>query len=89
MFAAVTGVPKHKVNYYLKLNPFVVKMLIIHRVFNTSAARRDLKYEPLIEFDEGWRQTKDWFKTHWLPKHLLALGTQKQKQRLSSKKKAE
>lgn len=32
MYAAVTGTPKHVVNYYLKLNPFAVKMLVINRL---------------------------------------------------------
>jgi nucleoside-diphosphate-sugar epimerase len=31
VYAAVTGTPKHIVNYYLKLNPFAVKMLVINR----------------------------------------------------------
>ena len=31
IFAACSGVPQHKVNYYLKLNPFAVQMLVIHR----------------------------------------------------------
>jgi nucleoside-diphosphate-sugar epimerase len=31
LYAAVTGTPKHVVNYYLKLNPFAVKMLVIDR----------------------------------------------------------
>jgi nucleoside-diphosphate-sugar epimerase len=30
-FAMLTGTPKHVVNYHLKLNPFAVKMLVIHR----------------------------------------------------------
>jgi nucleoside-diphosphate-sugar epimerase len=30
-YAAVTGTPKHVVNFRLKLNPFAVKMLVIHR----------------------------------------------------------
>ena len=31
LFALLTGTPKHVVNYHLKLNPFAVKMLVIHR----------------------------------------------------------
>jgi nucleoside-diphosphate-sugar epimerase len=31
LFATLTGTPKHVVNFRLKLNPFAVKMLIIHR----------------------------------------------------------
>ncbi len=31
LFAFLTGTPKHVVNYKVKLNPFAVKMLVIHR----------------------------------------------------------
>jgi hypothetical protein len=31
IYAAMTGTPKHIVNYHLKLNPFAVKMLVIDR----------------------------------------------------------
>jgi nucleoside-diphosphate-sugar epimerase len=54
---------------HFKLKPFTVKMLVIHRYFDISNAKRDLKYEPLISFDEGWEQTIEWFKTNWLPKY--------------------
>lgn len=70
IYSSLTGTPKHVVNYRLKLNPFAVKMLIIHRYFNISAAERDLHYKPLIAFDEGWAQTIEWFKNNWLPKYL-------------------
>ena len=68
IFAFCTCTPSHVVNYYMKLNPFAVKMLVIDRSFNISAAMRDLRYEPLISFEDGWRQTIDWFKINWLPK---------------------
>lgn len=67
VYAALTGTPKHVVNYHLKLNPFAVKMLIIHRYFNISAAQHDLQYAPVISFEKGWEETKVWFKEHWLP----------------------
>ena len=54
----------------MKLNPFAVKMLMINRYFDISAAKKDLKYEPLIEFEQGWASTIDWFKINWLPKYL-------------------
>ena len=38
LFAWVTGTPKHVVNYRLKLNPFAVKMLVIHRYIDYSFA---------------------------------------------------
>ncbi|CAM9262091.1 unnamed protein product [Ectocarpus fasciculatus] len=69
IWSGVTGTPKHVVNYKLKLNPFAVKMLIINRFFNISAAERDLKYKPVISFKDGWAQTIEWFKNNWLPKY--------------------
>jgi nucleoside-diphosphate-sugar epimerase len=42
-------------------------MLVIHRWFDISAAKRDLGYEPLFTFQEGWASTIEWFKEHWLP----------------------
>lgn len=67
VYSVLSGTPKHVVNKNLKLNPFAVKMLVIHRYFDISAARRDLKYDPLIQFNEGWRETIEWFKINWLP----------------------
>lgn len=52
-----------------KLNPFTVKMLIIHRYFNIKNANRDLKYEPLIPFEKGWADTIVWFQQNWLPEY--------------------
>jgi len=52
-----------------KLNPFTVKMLIIHRYFNIKNARRDLQYKPLISFDKGWSDTIEWFRINWLPNY--------------------
>eukprot|EP00668_Euglena_longa_P045901 GGOE01061584.1.p1 GENE.GGOE01061584.1~~GGOE01061584.1.p1 ORF type:complete len:367 (+),score=92.39 GGOE01061584.1:84-1184(+) len=48
----------------LKLTPFTVRMLCIHRWFDISNARRDLKYQPLISFEDGWQQTVAWFAEH-------------------------
>jgi hypothetical protein len=39
----------------------------MHRWFDISAAERDLKYQPVIGFREGWQQTMEWFQVHWLP----------------------
>ena len=68
IFAFCTGTPSHVVNKTMKLNPFAVKMLVIDRSFNISAAKKDLLYEPLITFENGWTETIQWFKTNWLPK---------------------
>jgi len=50
-----------------KLSRFSVKMLIMHRWFKIDAITRDLGYQPLVSFDEGWTDTVAWFKQHWLP----------------------
>jgi nucleoside-diphosphate-sugar epimerase len=70
IYALLTGTPKHIVNYKLKLNPFNVKMITINRVFNIENAEKDLRYTPVIKFEDGWKQTKEWFKEHWLPDYL-------------------
>jgi nucleoside-diphosphate-sugar epimerase len=44
-----------------KLNPFAVKMMTIDRSFDISAARKDLKYEPLVPFDMAWDNTIKWY----------------------------
>lgn len=77
IFSMISGIPKHKVNYYLKLNPFAVKMLVINRAFNISAAKRDLKYEPIYTFEEGWASTIEWFQKNWLPKYKQSLTNKK------------
>lgn len=51
----------------IKLNPFTVTVLTMHRWFDISAAERDLKYKPVIAFEDGWTQTMEWFKVNWLP----------------------
>lgn len=70
IYAFLTGTPKHIVNYHVKLNPFAAKMLMINRSFDISAAKRDLNYEPIIQFKDGWASTIQWFKKNWLPKYL-------------------
>ena len=51
----------------IKLNPFAVTVLTMHRWFDISAADTDLKYKPVIHFRDGWEQTLAWFKANWLP----------------------
>jgi nucleoside-diphosphate-sugar epimerase len=74
LYAAVSGTPKHIVNFHLKLNPFAVKMLLIHRYFNISGAERDLKYKPLITFEQGWADTITWFQKNWLVQYKAKHG---------------
>jgi len=50
-----------------KLNPFAVRMLMIHRWFDITDAERDLKYQPIISFEDGWLDTLEWFKQNWVP----------------------
>ena len=52
-----------------KLNPFNVKMLTIHRYFNIENSVKDLEYQPLMEFEEAWKFTIDWYVKHWLPEY--------------------
>eukprot|EP00415_Alexandrium_ostenfeldii_P000258 UN0258 len=54
----------------LKLNPFTVKMLTMNRWFGFSLAERDLGYEPIIPFAEGWADTIEYFRSVWLPTYL-------------------
>ena len=70
IFSAVSGVPQHIVNYHMKLNPFTAKMLTINRYFDISNAKRDLRYVPLITFEDGWAKTIAWMRENWLPKYL-------------------
>lgn len=70
IWSKLTGTPEHIINYKLKLTPFSVLMLVIDREFNIANAKRDLKYEPIITFEEGWLQTIKWFQENWLPKYL-------------------
>ena len=51
----------------LKLNLFNVRMLTMHRWFNIDKATKDLGYEPIIPFKQGWRDTTTWFRENWLP----------------------
>lgn len=55
----------------IKLNPFTVTVLTMHRWFDISAAERDLKYKPVIHYRDGWNETKVWFKKNWLPGFLV------------------
>ncbi|KAF8277861.1 NAD(p)-dependent steroid dehydrogenase-like protein [Trypanosoma cruzi] len=50
-----------------KLNVFIVFVLTMHRWFRITAAEKDLEYQPIIPFVEGWADTILWFKEHWLP----------------------
>merc|ERR1719291_717729 len=51
----------------LKLNLFNVRVLTMHRWFDVSAAQTDLKFSPIISYEEGWKDTLAWFKANWLP----------------------
>eukprot|EP00586_Coscinodiscus_wailesii_P005009 CAMPEP_0172486784 /NCGR_PEP_ID=MMETSP1066-20121228/15514_1 /TAXON_ID=671091 /ORGANISM="Coscinodiscus wailesii, Strain CCMP2513" /LENGTH=375 /DNA_ID=CAMNT_0013252957 /DNA_START=131 /DNA_END=1258 /DNA_ORIENTATION=+ len=62
-----------------KLNPFNVKMLIIHRYFSIENAKRDLKYEPVLPYKDAWKSTVEWFKKNWLPGYLERKKTGQQK----------
>jgi nucleoside-diphosphate-sugar epimerase len=57
-------------NKKFKLNPFNVKMLTIHRYFNIDNSIKDLKYEPVIKFEDGWQSNIEWHKKNWLPGYV-------------------
>lgn len=40
----------------------------MHRWFSIKNAEKDLKFEPVIGFEEGWSDMAEWFKQEWLPK---------------------
>merc|ERR1712129_653505 len=52
----------------IKLNPFNVRVLVMHRWFDIRNAERDLKFKPIIPYEAGWTETIQWFKDNWLPK---------------------
>jgi len=52
----------------MKLNRFNVTVLTMHRWFDIKAAEKDLNFQPIIGFREGWDETIVWFKDNWLPK---------------------
>lgn len=54
----------------MKLTPFVVRLLTMHRWFSFERAETDLGYKPLIPFVEGYEDTIQWFKKEWLPTYL-------------------
>lgn len=67
----------------LKLNTFSVIVLTMHRWFDIKAAEKDLGFQPIVGFREGWDETIVWFKENWLPKQQksgsvfgIAQGTQ-------------
>ena len=51
----------------LKLNPFNVRVLTMHRWFDISAAENDLGFKPIIDWREGWDDNIAWHRKHWLP----------------------
>ena len=72
--AAVCELIQWCVGITLKLNYFNVKMLTMHRWFNIDAAEKDLNYQPIVGFREGWADTLVWFRQHWLPTFDTAAG---------------
>jgi len=52
----------------IKLTPFAVRMLTMHRWFKIDKAINDLNYKPIKSFQEEWPKTIEWFKQNWLPK---------------------
>ena len=65
--ANVLGFLLHK---KFKLNYFSLRMITMHRYFDISNARRDLRYQPVRSFEEAWPHTLQWFRENWLPRFL-------------------
>ncbi len=42
-------------------------VLTMNRWFRIDAAVKDLHYAPIVGFGEGWPETIQWFREHWLP----------------------
>jgi hypothetical protein len=42
----------------------------MHRYFDISNAKRDLKYRPIVTFEEAWPVTLQYFREQWLPQFL-------------------
>ncbi|KAJ1458445.1 hypothetical protein M885DRAFT_512875 [Pelagophyceae sp. CCMP2097] len=53
----------------LKLNVFNVRVLTMHRWFDIAAAQKDLGFQPIVAYQQGWADTIVWFREHWLPTH--------------------
>lgn len=62
-----------------KLNYFTLRMVSMHRYFNITRAKKDLKYSPIRPYKEAWPSTLEWFKRNWLPdfQKSLASGSKK------------
>ena len=56
----------------MKLNKFNVTVLTMHRWFDIKAAEKDLDFQPIVGFREGWDETIEWFKQNWLPKQAAS-----------------
>ena len=54
----------------VKLNPFNVAVLTMHRWFKIGAAERDLSFQPIVGYEEGVEDTCSWFKENWFPDYL-------------------
>lgn len=46
----------------------------MHRWFDIKAAEKDLGFQPIIGFREGWDETIVWFRENWLPKQPKSGG---------------
>merc|ERR1712176_1274848 len=56
------------------LSTFAVRCLTMHAWFKIEDTRRDLGYDPIVSYDEGWADTAAWFKKRWLPSFRASAG---------------
>jgi nucleoside-diphosphate-sugar epimerase len=70
ILATIANVIGFLLNKKFKLNYFSLRMSTMHRYFNINNAQTDLKYEPVVPFEDAWKETIQWFKENWLPQFL-------------------
>ncbi len=58
-----------------KLNVFNINVLTMHRWFSIDEAIDDLGYEPIVTYDDGWKDTIEWFKENWLTEYNKKTST--------------
>lgn len=68
-----------------KLTPFTIKMMTINRWFSIAKAEEVLDYEPVISFEDGWRETLQWFKAN--PQYIDKCAAKTRANKVFEKKK--
>lgn len=69
LLALVGLAQEHRVLDTLKVNWFTVTMMTIDRWFDISEAKTVLGYQPLLQHEEAFAKTLEWFVQYWKPNH--------------------